>query len=71
MTLYLVIGGLLASIGVLMWMFRVGKRSAEADIMGEINDDARKAVVARQEIDAMPIADVRAELASRVPKPKR
>lgn len=71
MTLYLVLGGLLSSIGVLIWMFRVGKRSAEADAMEEITDDARKAVVARQAVDAMPIADVRAELASRVRKPKR
>ena len=69
MTLALIVAGVFASIGTLIWMFRTGKRSAEADVMEEINDDARKATAIREAIEAKPIDTVRSDLAKRVRRP--
>jgi hypothetical protein len=56
-------------IGWGVWMYRRGRQAQQIDVMQEVNDDAAKAVKAREAIDAMHADDVRAALARRVRRP--
>lgn len=69
MTVYILLAFGFALIGWGVWMYMRGKRAAEADVMEAVNDDAQKAVRAREAIDAMHADDVRAALARRVRRP--
>ena len=58
----------LGLIGWGVWMYRKGKRSAEADAMEDVLDDVAVARKAREAIEAKHIDVVRADLARRMRK---
>ena len=68
MTYALLAFGLLGLIGWGVWMYRKGKRSAEADAMEDVLDDVAVARKAREAIEAKHIDVVRADLARRMRK---
>ena len=68
MTVYILLVFGFALIGWGVWMYRKGKRSAEADAMEDVLDDVAVARKAREAIEAKHIDVVRADLARRMRK---
>ena len=68
MTVYILLAFGLGLIGWGVWMYRKGKRSAEADAMEDVLDDVAVARKAREAIEAKHIDVVRADLSRRMRK---
>ena len=65
---YILLAFGLGLIGWGVWMYRKGKRSAEADAMEDVLDDVAVARKAREAIEAKHIDVVRSDLARRMRK---